>query len=144
MHDRKSDIPLTIKFRVIPLISLRKISNDWNSVALKSVGTDGLSFLCNENLDVGSLIDLKIDFPEIGHTTHGIGEIDRIEQFQPSSLFSITVKLKEMERQEKEIIETIVEEMEEAENEIPVTYSQEVNPLSYITNRPIPISFVSP
>ncbi len=143
MHSIKIDLPFSIRFRIIPLIAIRKISHVWNSVAIKSFGTDGFCFSYNENLEVGSLLDLKIDFLEIGHTTHCIGEIERIELCKPSSLYNISIRFKEIERQEKEMMKNIVEEMGETKKVIPLTYSTNVSPLSYLSNKSIPISFIS-
>ncbi|GJQ59234.1 MAG: hypothetical protein D8M57_05145 [Candidatus Scalindua sp. AMX11] len=126
MDNRKIDMPLRITFRLIPLIAMRKIPNVWNRVTVMRVGTEGFRFSHNEHLEVGSLIDLKIDFPGIGYTTHCIGEIDRTEQFQQSSLFSITVKIREMERQDKEFMETIVEEM--------VLFSESISIIKQVTS----------
>ncbi|MCP5002694.1 MAG: hypothetical protein GY941_01890 [Planctomycetes bacterium] len=101
------DMPVTISFRIIPLVAMNRISAVWNRVAIRNFGTDGFCFYFNENLEAGSLLDVKIDFLKVGHTANCIGEIKCIGQSLPSSLFYITIKFKNMKKQEKEMIKHI-------------------------------------
>ncbi len=103
--------PFKVSFRIIPLVAQRMVSTDWNTVTVKDFGAGGVHFNYDENLEIGALLDLKIGFPQITPAIHCIGKVIRVEESQPSSMFSIAIEFKEIDVQEKEMINNAVVEI---------------------------------
>ena len=99
----------TARFRVKQFEDQEISSPDWEIVAVKNLGAEGMIFEYNKNLELDSLLDLKIDFFKSMPDINCIGRVLRIEEFQPNSTSSITVKFTEINEQEKEMINTNVE-----------------------------------
>ncbi len=85
-------------------------STGWDSVILHNLSVGGTFFIYKKDLGIGALIDLKIDIPESVHNVNCVGEVTRIEQFKPTSVFTITIKFIDIGEREKELINTAVEE----------------------------------
>ena len=61
------------------------------------------------NLEIGSLIDLKIEFIKSIPTIRCIGRIDRLEDAHTNSMFRIGIEFTEIDDKEREIINATVE-----------------------------------
>ncbi len=68
-----------------------------------------MRFLLYKYLGLASLLDLKIYLPKSTSTINCVGKLTRIEQFKPTSMFTITIKFIDIGEQEKEMINTTVE-----------------------------------
>ncbi len=99
----------TARFRVKQFEDQEISSPDWEIVAVKNLSAGGMIFEYNKNLELDSLLDLKIDFFKSMPEINCIGRVLRIDEFQPNSTSSITVKFTEINEQEKEMINTNVE-----------------------------------
>ncbi len=84
-------------------------STGWDSVILHNLSEGGTFFIYKKDLEIGALIDLKIDIPESMLNINCVGEVIRIEQFQPTSMFCTAIKFTGIGEQEKEAINTAVE-----------------------------------
>ena len=114
------DLSFRIRFRVIPLVAKRMVHIDWNTVVVKNFDAESLCFYHDKNLEIGTLLDLKIDLPGIPHCTNAVAEIVNIEKSKPSSLFCVTTKFKKIDKRKKEIINTFVEEMATTKKQISI------------------------
>jgi hypothetical protein len=85
-------------------------SAEWDMVILKDLSAGGALFYYNKYLGFASLLDLKIYLPKSTSTINCVGKITRIEQFKPTSMFTITIKFIYIGEQEKEMINTTIEE----------------------------------
>jgi hypothetical protein len=87
-------------------------SNDWDSVILHNLSAGGTFFIYKKDLGIGTLLDFKIEVSKSKPPVNPVGKVIRIEQFQlpPYSMFCITIKFIDIGRQEKEVINTAVEE----------------------------------
>ncbi len=86
-------------------------STGWDSVTLHNLSVGGTFFTYKKDLEIGALLDLKIDIPESMITVNCVGEVTRIEQFMSSSMFCTAIKFIDIGEQEKEAINTAVEEV---------------------------------
>ncbi len=89
----------------------KKGSTGWDSVTLHNLSVGGTFFTYKKDLEIGALIDLKIDIPESMLNVYCVGEVTRIEQFKSTSMFFTAIKFIEIGEQEKEMINTTVEEI---------------------------------
>ncbi|MHC4182318.1 MAG: PilZ domain-containing protein [Planctomycetota bacterium] len=84
-------------------------SDDWDSANLLNISAGGTFFCSKKNLGIGTLLDLKIDLPKSTSTINCVGKVTRIEQFEPTSVFTNAIKFIDIGEQEKEMINTTVE-----------------------------------
>ena len=101
--------PCIAKFRVKHLG--HKMANfDWSIVAVKNLSAEGIKFnYYIENLEIGSPIDVKIEFIKSIPTISCIGRVVRIEDAYVNSMFRIDVDFTEIDDKEREIINATVE-----------------------------------
>ncbi len=95
-------------------------STGWDSVTLHNLSVGGTFFIYKKDLEIGALIDLKIDIPESMLNVNCVGEVTRIEQFMSTSMFCTAIKFIDIGEQEKEAINTAVEEALEQDNKTSV------------------------
>ncbi len=86
-------------------------STDWDMVAVKNLSAGGMLFNYNKNQKIDSLLDLKIDISESIPPINCVGKIIRIEESQPHSMCRIATEFTEIDKQEKEMINTTVEKV---------------------------------
>ncbi len=86
-------------------------STGWDSVIFKELSAGGTFFSYKKDLGLGTLLDLKIDVPRSMLNVNCVGKVTRIEQFQSTSMFCTAIKFIDTGEQEKEIINTTVEEV---------------------------------
>ncbi len=102
--------PFIAKFRVKHISSLEIPHLDWNIVAVKSLSAQGIKFnYYNANLEIGSSIDVKIEFIKSIPTISCIGRVVCIEDAYVNSMFRIGVDFIEIDDKEREIINATVE-----------------------------------
>ncbi len=85
------------------------VSTGWNSVTLRNLSEGGTFFIYRKDLGIGTLLDLKIEAPKAMLNINCVGEVIRIKQLQPGSMFCTAIKFTEIGEQEKEAINTAVE-----------------------------------
>ncbi len=107
--DKKIVTPYIARFRVKQYEDQEMSFPDWNIVAVKNLSAGGMLFDYNKNLELDSLLDLKIDFFKSIPSINCIGRVVRIEEPMPNSMSRIAVKFTEIDEKEKEMINTTVE-----------------------------------
>ena len=90
-----SDLPLT----------------NWDTVDVMNLSAGGMLFNYNKNQKVDSLLDVKIDISESIPSINCVGKIIRVEEPQPHSMCHIATEFTEIDKQEKEIINTTVKKL---------------------------------
>ena len=87
----------------------KTVSTGWDSVTLHNLSEGGTFFIYKKDLGIGTLLDLEIDAPKAMLNINCVGEVVRIKQLQPTSMFCTGIKFTEIGEQEKEAINTAVE-----------------------------------
>ncbi len=95
-------------------------SNDWDTVILKNISAGGALFFYNIELEIGTLLYLKIYVPNTALIINCVGKVTRIEQFEPTSVFTNSIKFIDIGKKEKETINTTVAEALEQTNKTSV------------------------
>ncbi len=88
----------------------------WDSVTLHNLSVGGTFFTYKKDLGIGTLLDLNIDVPEAILTINCVGKVIRSDKPKSTSMYSIAIKLTEIGEQEREAINTAVEEALEQAN----------------------------
>ncbi len=89
---KRMDKPVMVRFRTIPLVAEKMVSADWDMVPVKNLSAGGMLFDYNKNLELDSLLNFKIDISKSTPTINCVGKVTRIEQFKPTSVFTIAIK----------------------------------------------------
>ena len=85
-------------------------STGWDSVTLHNLSVGGTFFIYRKDLEIGTLLDLKIDGTETRRTINCVGKVTRTEQFQSTSMFCTAIKFINIKKKDKEAINTNVAE----------------------------------
>ncbi len=97
------------RFRIRSEEAQETESDDWDSVILRNLSEGGTFFIYKKDLEIGTLLNLKIDAPKAMLKINCVGKVTRNKQFQPTSMFCIAIKFIDIGEQEKEMINTAVE-----------------------------------
>ena len=97
-----------------------KGSTGWDSVTLHNLSVGGTFFTYKKDLEIGALLDLKIDIPETMLTINCVGKVIRIDKPKSTSMYSTAIKLIDIGEQEKGAIYTAVAEALEQANKTSV------------------------
>ena len=108
---KRIEKPYMVRFRTIPLVAKKMVSTDWDMVPVKNLSAGGMLFDYNKNLELDSLLDLKIDVSIVTPTINCVGKIIRISESIPPSIFGIATEFAEIEEHEKEMISKAIEEV---------------------------------
>ncbi len=84
-------------------------SHDWDPVILKNLSVGGTLFFYNEELEIGTLIYLKIYVPKALLIINCVAKVIRIDKPKSTSMFCIATEFTEIDEKEKEIINTTIE-----------------------------------
>ncbi len=91
------------------------VSTGWDSATLHNLSVGGTFFIYRKGLEIGTLLDLKIDGIETMRTIKCVGKVTRAEQFQSTSMFCTAIKFVNIRKKEKETINTsVAEDLEQA------------------------------
>ena len=85
-------------------------STGWDSATLHNLSVGGTFFIYRKDLEIGTLLDLKIDGTETRRTINCVGKVTRTEQFQSTSMFCTAIKFINIKKKDKETINTNVAE----------------------------------
>jgi hypothetical protein len=108
---KRIEKPFMVRFRTIPLVAKKMVSPDWDIVAVKNLSAGGMRFNYKKDLGLGSLLDLKIDISKSTPTINCVGKVTRIDHSHLHSMLRIATEFTEIDEQEKEVINTTVEEI---------------------------------
>ncbi len=107
--DKKIVPPYIARLRVGRCEGQEMSSPEWDIVAVKNLSAGGMVYDYNKNLELETLLDLKIDFFKSIPVINCFGRVVRVEEPQLNSRFRIAAEFIEIDEQEKEMINTTVE-----------------------------------
>ncbi len=108
---RRIEKPYITRFRIKPDKIQNMVPTKWDLIGLKNLCAGGIFFAYPENLGIDSNLDLKIDISTSTPTINCVGKIIRVEDPQPHSMCRIATEFTEIDKQEKELINTTVEKV---------------------------------
>ncbi len=117
---KRKEKPYMARFRIRSDEAQKTESDDWDSVTLHNLSAGGTFFNYKKDLGIGSVLDLKIDVPGFIIIINCVGKVIRIDKPRSTSMYSIAIKLIDIGEQEKEAINTSVEEALEQANKTSV------------------------
>ncbi len=108
---KRIEKPYRVRFKIRSDEAQEMEPDVWDSVTLHDLSVGSAVFFYNKDLGIGTLLDLKIDVSKSTPTINCVGKIIRIDKTQHTSMFYITVFFIDIAEQEKEAINTAVEEV---------------------------------
>ena len=108
---RRVEKPFMARFRIKQYEDLEMSSNDWDLVPVRDISAGGLAFDYTKNLGFNSLLDFKISIPTFTPTINCVGKIVRVEVSQPYPMYRIATEFTEIDKQEKERLNTTIEKL---------------------------------
>jgi hypothetical protein len=85
-------------------------SGNWEMVTTQNLGAGGVLFNYNQEIPIGSLVDMFINFPQIMKPVHCTGKVLRIDNPKPFSIFKIAANFIDISEQDKQQIDKSAEE----------------------------------
>jgi hypothetical protein len=107
---KRIEKPYRARFKIRSDEAQEMESDVWDSVTLHNLSSGSAAFFYNKDLGIGTLLDLKIDVSKSTPTINCVGKIIRIDKTRHTSMFCIAVFFIDIGKQEKEKINTTVEE----------------------------------
>ncbi len=107
---KRIEKPYRARFKIRSDEAQEMESDVWDSVTLHNLSAGSAAFFYNKDLGIGTLLDLKIDVSKSTPTINCVGKIIRIDKTRHTSMFCIAVFFIDIGKQEKEKINTTVEE----------------------------------
>lgn len=101
--------PCMARFRVKQYEGQETSSTNWYNVDVKNLSAGGMLFHCNKKLQIGSLLDWKIEVSKSMPTVNCVGKIIRNYKAQSNSMFSNAIEFTEIDEQEGRMINTTIE-----------------------------------
>jgi len=90
---------------------LKTSSAGWDWVVLKDLSAGGAIFSYKNNLEIGTLLNLKINVSKSTPAINCVGRVTRIEQSQLHSTLQVAIEFEDIDEQAKELINKIAEEI---------------------------------
>ncbi len=100
--------PIIIRFRIRPQKDQEMPSSDWDMVGVNDLSAGGLFFNSSNNLEIGTVLDLRIGFSTSTVPVKCMGIVTRIKKHPHTSIFGIATSFADIEKQEKEMIDRFV------------------------------------
>ncbi len=100
--------PIIIRFRIRPQKGQAIASSDWDMVGVNDLGARGLFFNSSYNIEIGTVLELKIGFSTTTAPVKCMGIVTRVKKHQDTSIFGIATAFTEIEEHEKEMIDRFV------------------------------------
>ncbi len=108
---RRIEKPFMARFRTKQHEGSEMSLTEWDMVPVRDISSGGLTFNYTKNLGFNSLLDFKIDISRSTPTINCVGKIIRVEDPQPHFMYHITTEFTEIDKQEREMINTTVEKV---------------------------------
>ncbi len=94
--------PYITKFRVKP--NDDKVTKNWDAVSMFDLSSDSIFFYSRTNLEVGTILDLKIGFSYYYPTIICVGKVIRMTKHPATSINGYSVELTEIDEQIRKMI----------------------------------------
>jgi hypothetical protein len=100
--------PIIIRFRIRPQKGQEMASSDWDMVGVNDLSVGGLSFNSSYNIEIGTVLDLRIGFFTSTIAVKCMRTVTRVKKHSHISIFGISTAFTEIEEHEKEMIDRFV------------------------------------
>ncbi len=99
---------IIIRFRIRPQKGQALAPSDWDMVGVNDLSARGLFFNSSYNIEIGTVLDLRIGFSTSTVPVKCKGIVTRVKEQPHTSIFGIATAFTEIEEHEKEMIDRFV------------------------------------
>ncbi len=99
----------TAKIRVKQHEGHDTVSAGWDSVTLQNLSAGGTFFVHEEDLGIGTILELEIDLSKSTPSINCVGKTIRSDSLQPASTFCTAIRFTDIGEQEKELIDKMAD-----------------------------------
>lgn len=107
---RRTEKPFEINVRIRPDEAQKAISFGWDKVSVKNLGGGGVCFYYNKDMEIGSLVDLKIYISKTAPLINCVGKVTRIKKHPNPPIYDVVLEFTDISEQEIDTINKVVEE----------------------------------
>ncbi len=100
--------PIIIRFRIRPQKDQALPPSDWDMVGVNDLSARGLFFNSSYNIEIGTVLDLRIGFSTSTVPVKCKGIVTRVKKSPHTSIFGIATAFTEIEEREIEMIDRFV------------------------------------
>ena len=100
--------PYIVRFRVKPDETLNMVAKEWDMVTTNNLSANGIFFFANRDLEVGTILELKIGFSLSHPAIICVGEVTRMRRHRDTSTIGFAIVFTEIDEQIKKEISNIV------------------------------------
>ena len=100
--------PIIIRFRIKPQKGQEMASSDWDMVGVNDLSAGGLFFNSSYNIEIGTVLDIKIGFSASTPPVICTAIATRIKNHPNTSIYGIATAFAEIEEHEKEMMDRFV------------------------------------
>ncbi len=104
----RAEKPIIIRFRIRPESGHEMVSSEWDMVGVNDMSAGGLFFNSSNNIQDGTILDLKIGFSTSLAPVQCTGMVTRVKKQQGTSVFGIAAAFMNITGSEKELISRFV------------------------------------
>lgn len=108
---KRIDKPVIIRFRIKPHIGQENVSSDWDMVGVNDLSAGGMFFNSSYNLEIGTILDLKIGFSTSSTPVQSTGIVTRVKKHSNTSIFGIATAFMDIDNVEEELINKFINEV---------------------------------
>ena len=106
----RAEKPFVLRLRIKPENDHKATSVGWNMVSANNLSAGGVFLYYVKELEIGTLVELKISIPESTTSIYCVGETIRTSKQPKSQIYEIAISFKEIENKERELINKLINE----------------------------------
>ena len=100
--------PYIVRFRVKPDETMNMLAKEWDMVTTNNLSANGIFFFTDRNLEVGTILELKIGFSLSHPSIICVGKVIRMRRHMDTSTIGFAIVFTEIDEQIKKQISNIV------------------------------------
>ena len=106
---KRIEKPYLARLRIKPDEVQDMLPTDWDMVAVNDLGAGGVFFNSSNNLEVGTILDLKIGFSKSTPDIKCDGVVTRVIKYPDTFIFGIGTAFSKIDEHIKEMINRVAE-----------------------------------
>ena len=92
---KRVEKPYITRFRVKPDEVQDVVPTDWDMIAVNDLCAGGVFFNASRNLEIGTILDLRISFSTSTHPVKCVGRVARVKKHLNTFIFGIVTEFTE-------------------------------------------------
>jgi hypothetical protein len=108
---KRVEKPYITRFRIRPDEVQDMVQTDWDMVAVNDLCAGGVFFNASRNLEIGTILDLKISFSKSTPPIKCVGKVARVKKHLNTLIFGIVTEFTEADEHIKEMINKTAEKI---------------------------------